>query len=78
METKISSPNLGAIAAVRGSVVDVRFEGPLPPIYSVLRTGGKRNGYRCHVGKKNNINSPSPKMPASPMINTYLSIIQTA
>jgi F-type H+-transporting ATPase subunit beta len=24
---------------VRGSVVDVRFEGPLPPIYSVLRAG---------------------------------------
>ena len=41
METKISSPNLGAIAAVRGSVVDVRFEGPLPPIYSVLRAGAE-------------------------------------
>ena len=41
METKISSPNLGAVAAVRGSVVDVRFEGPLPPIYSVLRAGAE-------------------------------------
>jgi F-type H+-transporting ATPase subunit beta len=31
--------NLGAVASVRGSVVDVRFDGPLPPIYSVLRAG---------------------------------------
>jgi F-type H+-transporting ATPase subunit beta len=29
----------GVVAAVRGSVVDVRFEGRLPPIYSVLRAG---------------------------------------
>ena len=33
------SGNSGTIAAVRGSVVDVRFERSLPPIYSVLRTG---------------------------------------
>ena len=39
MQTQTSPPNLGAVAAVRGSVVDVRFDGPLPPIYSVLRTG---------------------------------------
>ena len=39
METKTSSPNLGAVASVRGSVVEVRFDGPLPPIYSVLRAG---------------------------------------
>jgi F-type H+-transporting ATPase subunit beta len=31
--------NQGVVVAVRGSVVDVRFEGSLPPIYSVLRTG---------------------------------------
>ncbi len=31
----------GAIAAVRGSVVDVRFERSLPPLNSVLRTGEK-------------------------------------
>ena len=31
--------NPGAIIAVRGSVVDVRFDGPLPPIYSLLRAG---------------------------------------
>ena len=34
-----TSPNLGAVASVRGSVVEVRFDGPLPPIYSVLRAG---------------------------------------
>ena len=33
------SPNAGVIVAIRGSVVDVRFETRLPPIYSVLRTG---------------------------------------
>jgi len=32
-------PNLGSVATVRGSVVDVRFDGRLPPIYSVLRAG---------------------------------------
>jgi F-type H+-transporting ATPase subunit beta len=31
--------NLGAVVSVRGSVVDVRFDHHLPPIYSVLRTG---------------------------------------
>jgi len=31
--------NPGVIVSVRGSVVDVRFDGPLPPIYSLLRTG---------------------------------------
>jgi len=36
-----SRPNLGAVASVRGSVVDVRFDGPLPPVYSVLRTGSE-------------------------------------
>ena len=38
-----TSPNLGAVASVRGSVVDVRFDGPLPPIYSVLHAGTKNN-----------------------------------
>ncbi|QGM45514.1 F0F1 ATP synthase subunit beta [Methylocystis heyeri] len=32
-------PCTGVVAAVRGSVVDVRFEGRLPPIYSILRAG---------------------------------------
>jgi F-type H+/Na+-transporting ATPase subunit beta len=38
--TDIAAPlNRGAISAVRGSVVDVRFERDLPPIHSVLRAG---------------------------------------
>ena len=41
METQTTSPNLGAVASVRGSVVDVRFDGQLPPIFSVLHTGAK-------------------------------------
>ncbi len=32
-------PNLGVVVAVRGSVVDVRFDVLLPPIFSLLRTG---------------------------------------
>jgi len=32
--------NTGTVAAVRGSVVDVRFEQSLPPLNSVLRAGG--------------------------------------
>ena len=35
----MSSLNLGAVVSVRGSVVDVRFDGHLPPIHSVLRAG---------------------------------------
>jgi F-type H+-transporting ATPase subunit beta len=34
-----SSLNLGEIVSVRGSVVDVRFEKHLPPIYSLLLSG---------------------------------------
>jgi F-type H+/Na+-transporting ATPase subunit beta len=32
-------PNLGKVVSVRGSVVDIRFEGRLPAIYSLLHTG---------------------------------------
>jgi len=39
MENVTSSSNLGVVVSVRGSVVDVRFERHLPPIYSVLRSG---------------------------------------
>ena len=39
MENRTSSSNLGVVVSVRGSVVDVRFDKHLPPIYSVLRTG---------------------------------------
>ena len=41
MNHETGTANLGAVASVRGSVVDVRFDGPLPPIYSVLRSGAK-------------------------------------
>ncbi len=34
-----ASANIGAIVAVRGSVVDVRFAHTLPPINTLLRTG---------------------------------------
>ena len=30
---------MGTVVAVRGSVVDVRVQRSLPPIYTVLRTG---------------------------------------
>src|ERR1039457_5541427 len=42
MKTKTTSSNLGVVASVRGSVVDMRFDGPLPPINSVLRTGAEK------------------------------------
>ena len=38
-ESKNGPTNPGAVVSVRGSVVDVRFDGHLPPIYSVLRAG---------------------------------------
>jgi F-type H+-transporting ATPase subunit beta len=34
--------NLGFVVSVRGSVVDVRFDAHLPPIYSVLHAGAER------------------------------------
>jgi F-type H+-transporting ATPase subunit beta len=33
------TPNNGEVVSVRGSVVDIRFYGPLPPIHTILRTG---------------------------------------
>src|SRR5580693_9093813 len=41
MENKASLSNLGVVVSVRGSVVDVRFDEHLPPIYSVLRAGAE-------------------------------------
>jgi len=41
MNHETGTANLGAVASVRGSVVDVRFDGHLPPIYSVLHAGTK-------------------------------------
>jgi hypothetical protein len=32
METETAVSNLGMIASVRGCVVDIRFDGALPPI----------------------------------------------
>ena len=44
----VISPSLGAVVSVRGSVVDVRFDEHLPPIYSVLRAGTKgRSSSKC-------------------------------
>jgi F-type H+-transporting ATPase subunit beta len=39
MQNEVESPNRGRVTAVRGSVVDVRFESRLPLISSVLHTG---------------------------------------
>ena len=39
MENNTVSPNQGVVVSVRGSVVDIRFEDRLPPIYSMLRAG---------------------------------------
>jgi cobalt-zinc-cadmium efflux system outer membrane protein len=39
MEHRTSLSNLGAVASVRGNVVDITFKECLPPIYSVLRAG---------------------------------------
>ena len=42
MEVKSVSSNLGAVVSVRGSVVDIRFDQHLPPIYSVLHAGAQK------------------------------------
>src|SRR5580658_1742989 len=42
MEDKASLSNLGVVVSVRGSVVDIRFDEHLPPIYSVLRAGAEK------------------------------------
>ncbi|HVZ41973.1 MAG TPA: F0F1 ATP synthase subunit beta [Candidatus Kapabacteria bacterium] len=39
MDNNIGSSNRGTVVSVRGSVVDVRFDRHLPPIYSRLHTG---------------------------------------
>jgi F-type H+-transporting ATPase subunit beta len=36
MQNKTSISNVGSVVAVRGSVVDIRFDAHLPPIYSLL------------------------------------------
>src|SRR5450755_787354 len=42
MENKTSLSNCGVIVSVRGSVVDIRFDVHLPPIYSVLIAGAEK------------------------------------
>ncbi len=42
MKDNANPTNLGSVASVRGSVVDIRFDGPLPPIDSVLRAGAEK------------------------------------
>jgi F-type H+/Na+-transporting ATPase subunit beta len=37
MGDKTNPSNLGAVVAIRGSVVDIRFDAHLPPIYSLLQ-----------------------------------------
>src|SRR5271156_850800 len=39
MDSKTNISNPGVVVSVRGSVVDIRFDDHLPPIYSVLLTG---------------------------------------
>ncbi|MBF0206388.1 MAG: F0F1 ATP synthase subunit beta [Oligoflexia bacterium] len=36
MNKKTTSSNLGSVVSIRGSVVDIRFDKKLPPIYSLL------------------------------------------
>ena len=42
MENVATATNTGVVVSVRGSVVDVRFDEHLPPVFSVLRTGEGR------------------------------------
>src|SRR5450432_2711563 len=42
MKSTPSSLNIGVVVSVRGSVVDVRFDEYLPPIYSVLHAGAEK------------------------------------
>jgi F0F1-type ATP synthase beta subunit len=37
----IAASNSGVVVSGRGSVVDMRFDAQLPPIYSLLRAGEK-------------------------------------
>ena len=42
MEIQTLPSNFGTILSVRGSVVDIRFEKELPPIFTLLRAGKER------------------------------------
>ncbi len=43
--------NSGVILSVGGSVVDVRFDDYLPPIYAVLRAGDETSGFEALAGR---------------------------
>ena len=48
MTSNSRSSNSGVVVSVRGSVVDMRFDGQLPPIYSLLRAGREnRSSSKC-------------------------------
>ena len=36
LHSGVNALNLGKVVSVRGSVVDIKFDGHLPPIYSLL------------------------------------------
>ena len=42
MSAETTPSNPGTVVSVRGSVVDIRFDERLPPIYSVLRADATR------------------------------------
>jgi len=42
LENPGAVPNLGAVVSVRGSIVDIRFDVYLPPIYTLLRAGNDK------------------------------------
>ena len=39
MPDSVTPGNVGSVVAVRGSVVDVRFDAQLPPVYALLHAG---------------------------------------
>jgi F-type H+-transporting ATPase subunit beta len=39
MQASRTTPNRGSVTSIRGSVVDIRFDHNLPPIYSILTAG---------------------------------------
>jgi F-type H+-transporting ATPase subunit beta len=43
MKAKTNPKNLGVVASIRGSVVEIRFDQHLPPIYSLLHAGKGRS-----------------------------------
>jgi len=43
MDNTSAKTNIGTVVAVRGSVVDIRFDRQLPPIYTLLRVSGSKH-----------------------------------